>query len=42
MLSNKLHFDHLNFSLLIRTQIECINKELLVDINWPNKAHALL
>ena len=31
-------FPKLRFSPLIRTKIECINKQLLVDVNWPNKA----
>ena len=31
-------FPRLDFSPLIRTDIECINKQLLVDVNWLNKA----
>ena len=31
-------FTKLCFSPLIQTQIECINKQLLVDVSWPNKA----
>ena len=31
-------FRKLYLSPLIRTKIECINKQRLVDVNWPNKA----
>ena len=30
-------FPTLYFSALIRTKIEYINKQLLLDVNWPNK-----
>ena len=33
-----LYFPKLNFSLSIRTKIECIDKELLVDVDSTNKA----
>ena len=33
-----LYFAKLCFSPLVRTYIECINKQLLVDINWLSKA----
>ena len=35
---NDFSFPKLYFSPLIRTKIECINKQRLVDVNWPNKA----
>ena len=31
-------FSKLYFSSLIQTKIECINKQLLFDVDWPNKA----
>ena len=31
-------FSRLYFSALIRTKIESINNQLVVDINWPSKA----
>ena len=39
VLTNQIDFcfPKLYFSPLIRTKIECINKQLLVYINWPNK-----
>ena len=33
-----LRFPKLYFSPLVQTKIECFNKQLLVDINWINKA----
>ena len=33
-----LYFLKLYFSPLIRTKIECMDKQLLVDFNWSNKA----
>ena len=40
ILTNQINscFSKLCFSPLIRTKIECINKQLLVDVNCPNKA----
>ena len=31
-------FPKLYLSALIRTKIECMNKQLLNDVNWPNEA----
>ena len=33
-----LRFQKLYFSPLIRTQMECIKKQLFVDVNWLFKA----
>ena len=33
-----LYFQKLYFSPLIRMKIECIDKQLLVDVNYSNKA----
>ena len=40
ILNNQIdfRFPKLYFSPLIRSKIEGINKQLLVDFNWPNKA----
>ena len=40
VLTNQIDFcfSKLYLSTLIRTKIECITKQLLVDINWPSKA----
>ena len=31
-------FPKLYFSTLIQTKIEYFNKQLLIDVNWPNKS----
>ena len=40
ILTNQINFcfSKLYFSPLIRTKIEYINKQLVIDVNWPNKA----
>ena len=31
-------FSKLSSGQLIRTNVECVNKQVLIEINWPSKA----